>query len=335
MKAPGTRPPGEAALCGPTPWIVNAKSGMVAPPSPAETPPMPPPPKDPARSRGKSHGKPPRKPWSKPGRGTSSGDGPRPWQQRARPTFPADDNRILIYGLHAIEAAIANPARTIKAMWLTENAERRLAERAKLPDVTIERVHPKDLDRRLGPDTVHQGALAEAEPLPDLTIEQAVAKDPSRPLVLLDQVTDPHNVGAVLRSAAVFGAAAIVMTRRHSPPLSGALAKAASGALDAVPVVLVQNLARTMLELKETGITLIGLDGEAGAALDEEPLDGPIALVLGAEGKGLRELTRESCDRLCRIETDGALASLNVSNAAAVALNLAALARKKARRAGM
>ena len=166
---------------------------------------------------------------------------------------------------------------------------------------------PRDLDRRLGADTVHQGALIETEPLPEPDLEElARSVPPARPLIVLDQVTDPHNVGAILRSAAVFGAAGLVMTRRHSPPLDGALAKSASGALEHVPVALVQNLARALAELKELAVTMIGLDGEATDRIEE--LDWPerSALVLGAEGKGLRQLTRDSCDRLCRIATDGA-----------------------------
>jgi 23S rRNA (guanosine2251-2'-O)-methyltransferase len=188
-------------------------------------------------------------------------------------------------------------------------------------------VRPRDLDRQLGPDTVHQGALLETEPLPEPTLDDLLERTASGPIIVLDQVTDPHNVGAVLRSAAAFGAAGLVMTRRHSPPLSGALAKSASGALELVPIALVQNLARALAEMGEAGCTRIGLDGTGLGLIEDEPLSGRIALVLGAEGKGLRQLTRETCDRLCRIATPGPLASLNVSNAAAIVLHLGAMRR--------
>ena len=182
---------------------------------------------------------------------------------------------------------------------------------------------------------MHQGALLEVEPLPERDMaklgETILAKGP---VLVLDQVTDPHNVGAILRSAAVFGSAGVVMTRRHSPPMGGALAKAASGALELVPVALVQNLARALSDLKAAGVVVVGLDSSATPLLDDALLgDGlkgrPIALVLGAEGRGLRQLTAESCDQLCRIGSDGPIDSLNVSNAAAVALHLASMGRRK------
>jgi 23S rRNA (guanosine2251-2'-O)-methyltransferase len=237
------------------------------------------------------------------------------------------DDELLIFGIHAVTAALANPRRTVRKVFLTDNAERRvhvaLAER----QIPRERVTPRDLDRRLGSDTVHQGALIEVAPLPEPALDDLAARSGAGPLIVLDQVTDPHNVGAILRSAAAFGAAGLVMTRRNSPPLGGALAKAASGALEHVPIALVQNLARAIGDLKVLGITIVGLDGTAPERLEGAPWPERAALVLGAEGKGLRQLTRESCDRLVRIATDGAFGSLNVSNAAAVALHWAAAAR--------
>jgi 23S rRNA (guanosine2251-2'-O)-methyltransferase len=239
------------------------------------------------------------------------------------------EGEALIFGIHAVQAALQNDRRVITRLFLTDNAERRLGEALTARGVTHEGVHPKDLDRRLGPDTVHQGALMESVPLPEPTLAELIEHGAGRPLLVLDQVTDPHNVGAILRSAAVFGSAGLILTRRNSPPLDGALAKSASGALEHVPVALVQNLARAMSELKELGCTLIGLDGEAPDCLEQLPWPEHAALVFGAEGKGLRHLTRENCDRLCRIASDGILGSLNVSNAAAIVLHWAAAGRLK------
>jgi len=250
-----------------------------------------------------------------------------PHRSERRGSGSAEGGLVHIFGVHAVEAALANPRRTIRRVYLTDNAEHRLQAALAGREIAPERVLPRDLDRRLGTDTVHQGALAEAEPLPEPELMELAAGAAGRPLLVLDHVTDPHNVGAILRSAAVFGAGGLVMTRRHSPPLDGALAKSASGALEHVPVALVQNLARALAELKEAGVTVIGLDGSATERLEEAALPGQLALVLGAEGKGLRQLTRESCDRLARIATDGAFASLNVSNAAAVALHWATASR--------
>ena len=239
-----------------------------------------------------------------------------------------------IYGLHAVEFALRHPARGIQAIWATENAERKLAEAIAVRPNPVNRATPRDLDQLVGVDAVHQGIVVEVAPL--LTVELAdiaeTAIAANRPIILMDQVTDPHNVGAVLRSGAVFGAAGVIMTQRHSPTLGGALAKAASGALDLMPICLVQNLAKTVTELQQQSFTVIGLDGGRGNRLLEDGLaerhGKPLALALGAEGKGLRELTRLSCDELCRIGGDGPIASLNVSNAAAIALHLAAMQRR-------
>jgi 23S rRNA (guanosine2251-2'-O)-methyltransferase len=237
-----------------------------------------------------------------------------------RPRRGGDPDRILLYGLHAVEAALANPKRPVGRLLATENAARRLDAALKQRRVTAEPATPRQLDRLLGSDAVHQGVVLETASLPPIGLDDV---EPKGVLLVLDQVTDPQNVGAVLRSAAVFGAAGLVLPARHSPPLAGALAKAASGALDVVPLILVGNLAQALGELGERGFLRVGLAEEGGEALETASLTLPLALVLGAEGKGLRQLTRETCDRLCRISTRGPLASLNVSNAAAIALHWA------------
>lgn len=249
----------------------------------------------------------------------------------ARPAHAQKDtpDDVTLFGLHAVEAALRNPQRRIIKLLATENAGRRLASALEARKITPEIVTPRRLDQLLGPDTVHQGIALTTDYLPEPSLETLLenAAD-GQPLIILDQVTDPHNVGAILRSAAVFGCAGLIMTRRHSPPLNGTLAKSASGALELVPVHLTQNLARLLTQLKENGIMVIGLDGAAEGVLDDANLSGPIAIILGAEGKGLRALTAETCDHLYRIEAPGALASLNVSNAAAVALHLVAMRRR-------
>ncbi|MGE4129036.1 MAG: 23S rRNA (guanosine(2251)-2'-O)-methyltransferase RlmB [Hyphomicrobiaceae bacterium] len=280
----------------------------------------------------KHHGSGPPRNWRK--TATGKPRGPKsgaPREHRAgRASSGADDREgpVLLYGLHAVAAALANPSRRVIKVMASENAERRLANEIASRGIAVERVQPKALDRILGPDAVHQGILAEVAPLEPAALNDLAARArDGLPIVLLDQVTDPHNVGAVLRSAAVFGAAGLVLTQRHSPPLNGTLAKAASGALELVPIAVEQNLSRTLEHLKELGVTVVGLDGEADGLVEDAPLTGPLAFVLGAEGKGLRLLTRQTCDRLCRIATSATLASLNVSNAAAVALHLAHLSR--------
>jgi len=242
-----------------------------------------------------------------------------------------DEGPIRLYGIHAVAAALANPAREIGRLLLADNAEHRLGPAIAAREAKSQKVTPRDLDRLLGADTVHQGALLETADLPEPTLEElAAASAASGPLIVLDQVTDPHNVGAILRSGAVLGAAGLIMTRRHSPPLSGALAKAASGGLEVVPVALVANLARALEELGELGVRRIGLDGDGDVTIDAAGFEGAVALVMGAEGKGLRRLTRESCDVLARVPAAGSFASLNVSNAAAVALYAAAQGRRSA-----
>ncbi len=227
---------------------------------------------------------------------------------------------VVLYGWHTVTAALANPARRIRRLLATENAARRLDEEAIALPITPELVRPDAIAARLTADAVHQGLLAEADPLPAPGIEDVA---PSGIVLVLDQITDPHNVGAILRTAAAFAVAAILTTARHSPEATGVLAKSASGALELVPIVAVQNLARAMAALKERGFLVVGLDSAAADDLAATRLRAPLALVLGAEGKGLRQGTRANCDRLARLDLPGAIKSLNVSNAAALALYIA------------
>jgi 23S rRNA (guanosine2251-2'-O)-methyltransferase len=239
---------------------------------------------------------------------------------RFRPGSRDRDGPPLLYGWHTVTAALANPARRVRSLYLTPNAERRLAEAGVTLSVKPEIVRPEQIDRRLSPDAVHQGLLMEVEPLD----APALSDLPADGVVLvLDQVTDPHNVGAIVRTAAAFAASAIITTARHSPEATGVLAKSASGGLELVPIVLVQNLARALAELKGRGFLTVGLDSEAGLDLAAAPLRAPLALVIGAEGKGLRQLTRETCDLKARLALPGDIKSLNVSNAAVLALYVA------------
>jgi 23S rRNA (guanosine2251-2'-O)-methyltransferase len=233
------------------------------------------------------------------------------------------DDGVILYGWHTVTAALANPARRIRKILATENAVRRLTEDGiKLP-IEPELVRPDAIAARLSPDAVHQGILAEADPLPAPELAELSA---AGIVLVLDQITDPHNVGAILRTAAAFAVAAIVNTARHSPEATGVLAKSASGALELVPIVSVQNLARAIAELKEQGFLVVGLDSAGSDELTAMKLRAPLALVLGAEGKGLRQGTRAVCDRLARLDLPGAIKSLNVSNAAALALYVASRA---------
>jgi len=230
------------------------------------------------------------------------------------------DAPVILYGWHPVTAALANPARHIRGLWATENALRRLADEGIHLPVEAQLVRPDTIAARLSPDAVHQGLLAEADPLPSPGIEDLAA---AGIVLVLDQITDPHNVGAILRTAAAFAVAAIVTTARHSPEATGVLAKSASGALEWVPIIAVQNLARGIAALGERGFLIVGLDSAAPDDLATLAITAPLALVLGAEGKGLRQGTRASCDRLARLDLPGAIKSLNVSNAAALALYIA------------
>lgn len=247
----------------------------------------------------------------------------RPGTDRRRRRTLSDhssgDGPLHLYGVHAVAAALANPERRVRALAMTRNAGRRLAEMGvRLPPEAKE-AEPAALDRLVGRDAVHQGVVATVDPLPPAALEDVLQ---TQLLVALDQVTDPHNVGAVLRSCAAFGAAGLILTTRRAPGEAGALAKAAAGALETVPLVRVTNLARALSQIRDAGGFLIGLDSSNDMPLEEavETPARPLVLVLGAEGHGLRRLSRERCDALARIRTSASLASLNVSNAAAIAL---------------
>jgi len=244
----------------------------------------------------------------------------RPALSRFRPSGHEPDSPVLLYGWHTVKAALENPARRIRRLLTTENALRRLADDGVTVPVKPELVRPDVIDARLGPDAVHQGLLAEADPLPVPSISELASEGI---VLVLDQITDPHNVGAILRSAAAFAVKAIITTARHSPEATGVLAKSASGALELVPLVTVQNLARGMEELRQHGFLLVGLDSGGDSDLADVALRAPLALVFGAEGKGLRQLTRATCDHLSRIDLPGQIKSLNVSNAAVLGLYVA------------
>nr|WP_244645364.1 RNA methyltransferase [Salinarimonas ramus] len=263
--------------------------------------------------------KPPRKPNAKrpaPYR-TGAGARARARGPRTRPPRPDLDDVVVLYGWHPVTEALRNDAREIRRLLATENAARRLAE--ELPDVAAspQIVRPGEIDALVGPDAVHQGLYAEAEPLEGYDLDTL----PDDALVLaLDQITDPHNVGAIVRTAAAFGVTAIVTTARHSPAATGVLAKSASGGLEHVPFVVVRNLGDALDRLGERGFLRIGLDSEGDETFESLPARRPALLVLGAEGKGLRVRTRSLCDVVARLDMAGAIKSLNVSNAAAIAL---------------
>jgi 23S rRNA (guanosine2251-2'-O)-methyltransferase len=253
------------------------------------------------------------KPFNRPGK--SAG---RPaWRDRDSDT----EGPVILYGWHTVTMALANPARQIRKLTLTENAAKRLADDNIETRVAPEIVRPQEIDRLLSPDAVHQGLLAEADPLPSPDIEDL---EQNGMVLVLDQITDPHNVGAILRSAAAFAVKAIVTTARHSPEATGVLAKAASGALELVPMVTVPNLARALTTLNDLGFQTVGLDSEGNEDLSDVALREPLALVLGAEGTGLRRLTRETCSVVARLDMPGEIKSLNVSNAAVLSLYVGA-----------
>ncbi len=224
---------------------------------------------------------------------------------------------LKFWGRHAIEAALDNPNRLIKKISITREA---LATLEIPSDIAVVICDVADLGRVIPRDAPHQGMVADVDPLPDRWLGEILDEQSDRPLLLLDQVTDPHNVGAILRSAAAFDAAAIITQDRHAPPESGVLAKSASGALEIVPWIRVVNLSRALDEIAEAGYWRIGLDGDAADELESAMGNGKLALVMGAEGEGLRQNVAAHCDVLARLPMSSKMESLNVSNAAAIAL---------------
>ncbi len=243
------------------------------------------------------------------------------------PTLVRQKDTALIWGLHAVRAAWLNTQRRCLQLWLTEAGEA-IFEKTLLESTEIglarpspKRVERYELDRLLPSGSVHQGIVLETLPLPEPQLHEVIDADtPPDLLIMLDQVTDPHNVGAILRSAAALGAGAVIMTERNAPSTTGVLAKSASGAIEYVPQIHVVNLARAIDDLQEAGYWCVGLAEEAKQDLSALDLSGRTVLVLGAEGEGLRHLTRQKCDELAHLPTGGPIGSLNVSNAAAVSL---------------
>lgn len=241
---------------------------------------------------------------------------------RSAPAKGGTGGSYWIYGLHAVKAALDNPERRCRQLLMTPNA----AETNAFPPgqaVPTNIVERRDLEKYLPADAVHQGIALSVEPLEEIDIGdigRIAANRDAATVVVLDQATDPRNIGAILRSASAFGALGVIVQKRHAPDETALLAKAASGALETVPLVRVTNLSRALDELKEAGFWCIGFDGRADESLSEAALSGKLALVFGAEGKGLRQLTRETCDRLVRVPISDRMESLNLSNTAAIGL---------------
>jgi 23S rRNA (guanosine2251-2'-O)-methyltransferase len=236
--------------------------------------------------------------------------------QARRPNFEIDTT--VLYGWHPVAEALRNGKRTIRRLLATENSARRLSEELGAPlPIEPEIVRPDEINRLVEPDAVHQGLYLEADPLPSPSVDTLSRE---RVVLALDQITDPHNVGAIVRTAAAFDVEAIITTARHSPAATGVLAKSASGGLEHVPFMVVRNLGDTLMELGKRGFQRIGLDSSGEADLSEVQISLPVVLVLGSEGKGLRQRTRDCCDVIGRLDMPGAIKSLNVSNAAAISL---------------
>jgi 23S rRNA (guanosine2251-2'-O)-methyltransferase len=238
------------------------------------------------------------------------------------PSRPHNQNSGLwLYGLHAVRAALANKKRRVLRAVLTERAAEEIGK-GLLGRVRSETASTDQISRLLPAGSVHQGAALQCEGLPKRSLDDALpdSGEGRRIVVVLDQISDPHNVGAILRSAAAFGAAAVIVQDRHAPPESGVLAKAASGALDIVPYVEVVNIARTLDQLAERGFWRVALAGDGDAPLKDAASANDVALVLGSEGSGIRRLVRENCDVAAFVPMNTDMESLNVSNAAAIAL---------------
>jgi 23S rRNA (guanosine2251-2'-O)-methyltransferase len=231
-----------------------------------------------------------------------------------------------LFGLHAVRDALMNPLRKKYKLIVTPNAALKLKDAIEFSKVTPETADPRKFHAPLAKESVHQGVALHTKPLEWGTVQEfcSPTKTDAKPIVLLlDRVSDPHNVGAILRSAHAFGVRAVIAPKRHAAPETGALAKAASGALEQQPYILVNNLADAMEELKQMGYKIYGLDADAASQLDECSFQEPTAFVMGAEGPGLREKTKDTCDSLVKISTDNSFSSLNVSNAAAISLHTA------------
>lgn len=242
-------------------------------------------------------------------------------KEQARKSGGADT--VWLFGLHAVRDALSNPKRKKLRLIVTLNAQAKLSDAIEAAGITPEISDPRRFTAPLDPGSVHQGAALEVAPLSwGSLVDNCIGAEVPR-VILLDRVTDPHNVGAILRSAEVLGASAVIGTRHHSAPETGALAKTASGALERQPYLRMRNLSDTIVELQRMGFLVLGLDGEAEQTIEtvlQGREDQPVALVLGAEGPGLRQKTRETVDHLVRIDAAGVFGSLNVSNAAAIAL---------------
>ncbi|WP_341713916.1 23S rRNA (guanosine(2251)-2'-O)-methyltransferase RlmB [Erythrobacter sp.] len=231
----------------------------------------------------------------------------------------AGTGQVRLWGRHAVEAALKNPDRVHRKLWATREGIESLD--GELPqDFPLEYADAADLARLVAKDAPHQGLVLECAPLEDIHLDEVLDGDPARPIVVLDQVTDPHNVGAIMRSAAAFGAAALVTQDRHAPPEGGVIGKSASGALEILPWIRVVNLARALEQMAEAGYWRIGLTGGATSTLAEALPEGPVALVLGAEGEGMRHNIEQHCDALAKLPIGEEIESLNVSNAAAISL---------------